>query len=729
MEERRWAAFEARVDAELALGRHADLVAELEAAVAEQPLREHLHGQLMLALYRCGRQAEALEAYRRARTTLVEEIGVEPHAELRALQEAILAQDAALDAPPGVADLPAGLDGGSPVLAGRDGELAELVALVADACHGRGGLAFVSGPQGIGKTRLAQELAREALRRRMAVLYTGAADAPAAVSEATGRERATLLIVDDADDADVEVLERAAASSARRRLLVLVLHRGTEPLAVLDGQLPRRLVLGPLGNDAMAEIASLYLPAGSEPLPVDSLAAESGGVPLAVHRVARDWARARASAAIGASAGRAGDERGQLRSAEAELSDDLRRVSSARGARAALQRRGRRGPAGGGLSVPRAGYVRRGPRRVLLRARAVGGRAGRPARGLAVAGRDRTVGQREVVGGSCGAAAGTRRRRAAGIRALAPGADAPGTASHGRARARSRGAGGACGAGGRPVRGGVHGLPRRGRADRVPGLARGAGGGPRPERPGRGRRARRLLRTLRDARSARAAGGREPGAGRPDAARRAAPCDRRAGATGRPAGRAVADRRADRRRARPAGRPAAAVRRPGRAVARARGAGAAPCGVRSHRRRARGGGSVGGADLLGSERAGARRGPGDPAAAGRCRRARGRVRAPPDGARRARSRRAHRGRAGGAGRQPARDGGRRDARGRPRGAAARMAAPARLARGGCRGAAPAPAPDERSRATGRPPDATAGSSTAARGSPRRSTGSPATSGT
>ena len=93
LEERRWTAFEARVEAELALGRHADLVSELEAAVAEQPLREHLHGQLMLALYRCGRQAEALEAYRRARHTLVEEIGVEPGAELRALQEAILAQD------------------------------------------------------------------------------------------------------------------------------------------------------------------------------------------------------------------------------------------------------------------------------------------------------------------------------------------------------------------------------------------------------------------------------------------------------------------------------------------------------------------------------------------------------------------------------------------------------------------------------------------------------------
>ena len=78
LEERRSAAFEARVEAELALGRHADLVSELEAAVAREPLREHLRAQLMLALYRCGRQADALEEYRRARATLVEEIGVEP---------------------------------------------------------------------------------------------------------------------------------------------------------------------------------------------------------------------------------------------------------------------------------------------------------------------------------------------------------------------------------------------------------------------------------------------------------------------------------------------------------------------------------------------------------------------------------------------------------------------------------------------------------------------------
>jgi hypothetical protein len=100
----------------------------------------------MLALYRCGRQAEALEAYRSARHTLVEEIGVEPGAELRALQEAILAQDPALDAPPGPEELPPALDAGSPLLAGRDLELAQLVALLADACDGRGGVVLVSGP-------------------------------------------------------------------------------------------------------------------------------------------------------------------------------------------------------------------------------------------------------------------------------------------------------------------------------------------------------------------------------------------------------------------------------------------------------------------------------------------------------------------------------------------------------------------------------------------------------
>src|SRR5260221_428900 len=77
-EELRLAAWEGRIEADLALGRHDGLTAELERMVAEHPLRERLHGQLMLALYRCGRQADALAAYRRVRDLLAAELGIDP---------------------------------------------------------------------------------------------------------------------------------------------------------------------------------------------------------------------------------------------------------------------------------------------------------------------------------------------------------------------------------------------------------------------------------------------------------------------------------------------------------------------------------------------------------------------------------------------------------------------------------------------------------------------------
>ena len=97
LEARRLAVLEDRVDADLALARHAELVPELEALVREHPLREHVRGQLMLALYRAGRQAEALEEYRRTRETLVDELGIEPGEELQELQRAILRHDPALE--------------------------------------------------------------------------------------------------------------------------------------------------------------------------------------------------------------------------------------------------------------------------------------------------------------------------------------------------------------------------------------------------------------------------------------------------------------------------------------------------------------------------------------------------------------------------------------------------------------------------------------------------------
>jgi DNA-binding SARP family transcriptional activator/class 3 adenylate cyclase len=99
LEERRLAALEDRIETELALDHHAALVGELRALVVAHPLRERLHGQLMLALYRSGRQADALEAYRRTRETLAEELGIDPSPALQELERAILAQDPDL-APP-----------------------------------------------------------------------------------------------------------------------------------------------------------------------------------------------------------------------------------------------------------------------------------------------------------------------------------------------------------------------------------------------------------------------------------------------------------------------------------------------------------------------------------------------------------------------------------------------------------------------------------------------------
>jgi YVTN family beta-propeller protein len=93
------AALEERIDADLALGRHAELVSELEALVRNNPLREQLVARLMLALYRSGRQAEALETYRQTRRRLVEELGLEPGRKLQGLERAILSQDPQLEPP------------------------------------------------------------------------------------------------------------------------------------------------------------------------------------------------------------------------------------------------------------------------------------------------------------------------------------------------------------------------------------------------------------------------------------------------------------------------------------------------------------------------------------------------------------------------------------------------------------------------------------------------------
>jgi predicted ATPase/DNA-binding SARP family transcriptional activator len=185
LEELHLEAIEERMSAELAGGGAEDLVGELQALVAEHPLRERLRGQLMVALYRTGRQAEALEVMRIGRQMLVDELGIEPGPELRRLERMILAHDAELSA-----DQPGpGLVGRLPAPAnetiGREGELAELGELL---LHSDVRLISLVGPGGVGKTRVALEAARAAAARFPAgavhVSLDGTEDAGVLVAEA-----------------------------------------------------------------------------------------------------------------------------------------------------------------------------------------------------------------------------------------------------------------------------------------------------------------------------------------------------------------------------------------------------------------------------------------------------------------------------------------------------------------------------------------------------------------
>jgi DNA-binding SARP family transcriptional activator len=172
LDDLRVAALEQLIESKIALGRHAEVVEQLEALIGEHPYREGLRAQLMLALYRSDRQAEALQAYQDARTALVEELGIEPGARLRELERAILAQDASLQ----LEVTPEREEGdGAPsaprrTFVGRDRELAELVAGLDGALSGRGRLVLLAGEPGIGKSRLADALMEEARSRGAEVL-------------------------------------------------------------------------------------------------------------------------------------------------------------------------------------------------------------------------------------------------------------------------------------------------------------------------------------------------------------------------------------------------------------------------------------------------------------------------------------------------------------------------------------------------------------------------------
>ena len=372
--ELRLVAMEDRIEADLRLGRHRELVAELEGLVKEHPLRERLWTQLLLALYRSGRQADALLAYRRARSILVEELGIDPGTDLRRLHAAILTQDSGLDlrlpvetamAP----ELPQALEPVGPPFVGRSAELAWLGAAWTSATRGEGGVTFLAGGQDIGKTRLAAELAGMVHDQGGWVLYgrcaptahdplqpfeqarvgadrspptwpvSGPDQAPSAYGRELARsladqaDGAVLLVLDDlhlAQAAALEALAGLAAVAITRNLLVLGIYRDDEASAQLvalvgrldpSGRARRRLV--PLKRDEVAQVLALYESGQSTWAAVDEVLERTGGLPLLVHDAAGERALAQAANQVQEAAGQIVRSRGHLRLVEAKLSGDL----------------------------------------------------------------------------------------------------------------------------------------------------------------------------------------------------------------------------------------------------------------------------------------------------------------------------------------------------------------------------------------------------------------------
>jgi DNA-binding SARP family transcriptional activator/uncharacterized protein HemY len=173
LEESRLAALEARIEADLACGRHRELVGELESFVGRHPLREVLYGQLMRALYRSGRQADALRVYRRARQVLIEGLGIEPGAELQRLERAVLSKDPSLEPAPAVdagarrhsaVPVPCQLPADVRDFTGREETVAALLRLLEqDGSRHASALVVgcITGPAGVGKTALAVHVAHQ----------------------------------------------------------------------------------------------------------------------------------------------------------------------------------------------------------------------------------------------------------------------------------------------------------------------------------------------------------------------------------------------------------------------------------------------------------------------------------------------------------------------------------------------------------------------------------------
>ena len=347
LNEMRLQARELRIDADLALARHAEVVIELPRLIAANPVRERLYALLMLALYRCGRRAEALDTYRTARDVLATEIGADPGPELQALHQQVLHDDPALAGQPARAAqggvLPRQLPAAVACFTGREAELAALTSLLGPA-HGAAAAVVISaidGTAGVGKTALAVQWAHQvakrfpdgqlyvnlrgydpglpvtagdALGRFLRAMGIPAPDVPADDEERAACYRSLLagrrmlIVLDNAADADqVRPLLPGTPNS-----VAVVTSRDTlAGLAARDGA--RRLDLDVLPmSDAVGLLRALIgTRVDAEPGAAASIAAHCCQLPLAL-RVAAELAAARPAVSLASLAAELADQQGRL---------------------------------------------------------------------------------------------------------------------------------------------------------------------------------------------------------------------------------------------------------------------------------------------------------------------------------------------------------------------------------------------------------------------------------
>jgi DNA-binding SARP family transcriptional activator/tetratricopeptide (TPR) repeat protein len=327
LDEARLTALESCFDLELRLGRHHQVIAEIVTLVAEHPLRERLRGLLMLALYRSGRQAEALDVYRVGRDLLIDELGLDPGEELRQLEAAILADDPALrpGQPAVTADrqLPASASGNVPLqlpadisdFTGRNDWIEEVEKLLADGADRRAPRVVVLvGKPGVGKSALAVHIAHRLAEKHFpdGQLYSDLGETrtpPATAFDVLGRFLRALDIPGSSlPDTVDERAEMYRQCLARRRTLIVLDHAHSEPqvLPLLPGSsmcavivtsrsrltgLPgaRVLEIDVFELEQAIEMLAAAIGAervGAEPAAAEALIRLVGGLPLALRIVA-----------------------------------------------------------------------------------------------------------------------------------------------------------------------------------------------------------------------------------------------------------------------------------------------------------------------------------------------------------------------------------------------------------------------------------------------------------